>query len=861
MSGSEVAVSIDGIHQRPGALPAEATALVGRRAELASLGVVLGHARLVTVTGPGGVGKTRVALRAAATAARRYTDGVCLVELSGLCGGELIAHTVAAALGLPESLPENSTRGTLDAVLDHLRDRRMLLVLDTCEHLVDACAMLCDLVLREAPGVTVLATSRQPLDVPGEYVFPIPPLPVPTQSVHPEDGDAVALFAERAAAVVPGFTVDAGNRAAVVRLCRRLDGIPLAIELATVRLRAVTLDQLNDRLENRFTLLTGGRRTALPRHKTLHTAIAWSYDLCGARERLLWERLSVFAGGFDLAAAQEVCADERLPREEVPAALIGLVDRSIVQCVEGPEAVSGREPVSGAVPSSGRRARYRLLDTLREFGAERLEESGEAGLLRARHVAHHARLARAFADHPLDSDQQRRYRELRDQHANLRTALSYALGDGTPEAAAEDGPAPHAATATTADGADAADADAADATHADAAHAHAADGEPADDGVLTAARIAADLWPYWQIAGLLGEGRHWLGRVLDRCREQCRERARALIVRGYLGTLYGESAEAVRELEEGVDTAVACGDVLWSGRGEMYRQLALTLAGRHEEAAESARLAEERLRAVGDAVGLVNLESQISHMLTLGGRPDLAIPHLDAALALIPGEGERWMRSYTLFLGGTARYFLGDLERASVNTRRAVAMKFELGDVVGMAYCLDQLAWTAAGEGRPERAAWLIGAADPLWAKAGRRLSGTAELEQVQLRTERELGRELGDEKFAEFRRFGAGLPPSAAVRAAADDVDLPSVAGTGPSAAGPFSGTASPVAAPRPLTAREREVAELLGAGLSNGEIAERLLVPERAVDSHVEHILAKLGASSRRQIAALLPGRDGER
>ena len=284
-----------------GELPAEVTGFVGRRTELTQLPGLLATARLVTVTGPGGVGKTRVVLRAAALAVSGYPDGACLVELSGLRDAELLPHSVAASLGLPQNAPSQ-----LDAVLDYLLDRKLLLILDTCEHLLDACAMLTDAVLRNAPNVTVLATSRQPLDVPGEHTCPIPPLPVPDSAPAPVsesavgDGSAVELFAQRAAAAVPGFIVTAGNRDDVIRVRRRLDGIPLAVELATVRLRALPLDQLADRLESRFRVLDGGLRTALPRHQTQRTAIEWSHDLCTPAEQVLRARLSVFAGSCAL---------------------------------------------------------------------------------------------------------------------------------------------------------------------------------------------------------------------------------------------------------------------------------------------------------------------------------------------------------------------------------------------------------------------------------------------------------------------------------------------------------------------------------------------------------------------------------
>jgi hypothetical protein len=309
------------ISRRPGALPVEVTSFVGRRGELTQLACQLRTTRLATVTGPGGVGKTRVALRTAAGCAGQFADGVCLAELAGLRDPELLPLTVASCLGLPDQ----ETRSQLDAILDYLRKRQLLLMLDGCEQLVDACAALVTMLLRETAGVTVLATSRQPLDAVGEHICQIPPLPVPelgSQDAGHED--AVELFAQRAAAVVSGFGITDDNRDDVIRLCRRLDGIPLAIELATVRLRAVPLKQLAGRIDDRFRLLTGERRAALPHHRTLRTATQWSYELCSPAEQLLWTRLSVFAGSFDASAAEQVCAGEPLATRDILPTLIGL---------------------------------------------------------------------------------------------------------------------------------------------------------------------------------------------------------------------------------------------------------------------------------------------------------------------------------------------------------------------------------------------------------------------------------------------------------------------------------------------------------------------------------------------------------
>ena len=465
------------------------TDFVGRHAELAEIGELLASCRLVTIAGPGGVGKTRIARSAASQAAASYPDGPWIVELSGLRDPALLPNTVASVLGLPEQDP----RSALQSVLEYLKDRRLLLILDTCEHLLDACAALSNAVLRAAPFVTVLTTTRQPLDMPDERVYPIGPLPVP--------GDAVDLFALRAAAIADGFTVTEQNGPDVIRLCQRLDGIPLAIELAAVRLRELPLPELVRRLDRRFAVLTGGEGVqpgALPRHQTLRTAIEWSHELCSPAERRLWARLSVFAGTFSLAAAEEVCAEVSLERPNVVSALVGLVDKSVVV----------RED-----------ERYRMLDTLREFGAERLAESGELAACRERHIARYLAKARYFGGHFAEADQMDRYRELRETHANLRAALEYALELDEAAEADEAGSWPALATVA-----------AASVVTSVAAHERWRSG----------ADLACSLYGYWQISGLLGEGGYWLTKTLDRFADPGPERARALVNRGFLRSFMGD---------------------------------------------------------------------------------------------------------------------------------------------------------------------------------------------------------------------------------------------------------------------------------------------------------------------------------
>ena len=330
---------------------------------------LLGTTRLLTLTGSGGAGKTRLALRAAADMARGFPDGAWLVSLAPVQDPMLVPQAVFGALGVHDL----SSGASLSTLTEYLADRRLLLVLDNCEHLLDGCATLAGALMGSCPELRLLATSRQALGVAGEVRMVVPPMSLP------ESGDqvsveqvlncnAVWLLAERAAAVVPGFVVGTGNAAAVAELCRRLDGIPLALELAAVRLGSLSLDQLTRGLASELAVLGDGNRGAEARQQTLEATIGWSYGLLDEQERLLWARLSVFAGGFDEDAVTQVCADQRLPPEQIPILLGALVDKSILK----------RQ-------LTGSSARFWLLDTLRQYGRQRLRELAEQATMQKRH--------------------------------------------------------------------------------------------------------------------------------------------------------------------------------------------------------------------------------------------------------------------------------------------------------------------------------------------------------------------------------------------------------------------------------------------------------------------------------------------
>ena len=368
--------------RRPGNLPAEATSFIGRRRELAELRKKLSTARLVSLVGPGGVGKTRLAIRIGAGLARNFRDGTWLVELAEVRDPALIGNATLAALDLRDQAA-TEPRALL---LSYLRDKELLLVVDNCEHLLGAAAVLVTDVLKAAPGVRVIATSREPLSVPGEHVLPIPPLELPRAQADESldqlrQNESVELFTERASAASGRFELTASNQAAVVDLCRRLDGLPLAIELAAVRTRVLSVEQILDRLTDRFGLLTGGSRAALPRHQTLRTTIEWSHDLLGSDEGMLLRRLCVFAGRFTLEDVESVCTSDDVPAAHVLDVLSSLVDKSLVM----------KEDTRGP-------ACYRLHETMREFAGLKLREAGEEEVVEERCTEYYVSSCRRSAE-------------------------------------------------------------------------------------------------------------------------------------------------------------------------------------------------------------------------------------------------------------------------------------------------------------------------------------------------------------------------------------------------------------------------------------------------------------------------------
>ena len=394
----------------PNNLPAQLSSFIGRAAELARVRELLGEARLLTLTGAGGCGKTRLALQSAGGALEHFPDGIWWIELAPVEDPELLGSAVLFALGLRE----RPGQAPVAVLSEHLRERRALLVLDNCEHMLDSCAALVDPLLTSCPKLVVLTTTRAALGLPGELVYRVPSLTVPEERASAArlgKADAVRLFVDRASYARPSFALDEENASTIAAICRDLDGIPLAIELAAARVRMLSPDQIAKELDDRFRLLTGGGRAVAPRHETLRASIDWSHELCSAQERILLRRLSVWTGGFSLEGAEAVSADEALDSRAVLEPLTGLVDKSLVDTEER----------AGDI-------RFRMLETIRQYAAERLEEAGEVAAIHGRHLAWCLELAERAEPELVRHDGEAWLARLELEAPNLRAAVDRAVG-------------------------------------------------------------------------------------------------------------------------------------------------------------------------------------------------------------------------------------------------------------------------------------------------------------------------------------------------------------------------------------------------------------------------------------------------
>ncbi len=821
----------------PTNVPQEPNSFVGRERELGELRRLVGVSRALTLCGAGGIGKTRLALRILAEAAGDFPDGVWFVELGDVRQPDLVVSCVAAAVGVAEE----PGRPLLETLADALRPRRLLLALDNCEHLIDACARLGGYLLAGSRGLRLLTTSRQPLRVAAETVYQVPPLtfaPAGELPTAAEAGryEAIRLFADRAAAASPGFVISDGNAAAVAGLCRALDGVPLAIELAAAWVRTLSVEQIGARLADRFGLLTTGDRTAPPRQRTLRATIDWSHDLLTAGEQAVLRRLSVFAG-WSLEMAEQVCTDDAIPARDMLGLIAALVDKSLA--VREPEVLG--------------QARYRLLDTIRDYAAARLAEAGESATFRQRLRDYtvslvETNLAVGMAQIPAPwSARVDVFRRYDVDAGNAWQVLSRCLADGDAE---------------------------------------------------TGMRICTGLRPCWLVRGSFAEGGEWLDSflALDAPTVPAQVRGAALVGRGQLA-LPSDPALAEARAEEGLELCRAAGDQYWAASAlNLLSEIALH-TGRTADAAACADEALSVAQAIGDgwnegyALGtraaIAALLGKLREAQQLAKASIAVMRHIDqqwgVARALLglgdlarlrddPGDAhDRYLDALVILreidarpgiarcLAGLGRVAmdLGAIELARQHLAESIRLSQSTGARIGVARGLEAFAALTVQEGRPAVAVKLTAAAGALREAAGLPALPGARAEQLLAP-----GRRLGEPAVARLWAEGLAMGSEAAVALALDEppvpvtgagdtVTLTAVAtpkGAGAAVPGPPRGTA----VPGTLTPRERQVVALISGGRSNKAIAEELFISPATAARHVANILAKLGFSSRTQIAA---------
>ena len=776
-----------GVKERGAALPAELTSFVGRRRETTEVKRLLGESRLVTLTGVGGVGKTRLAQRVAAEVRRSFADVVWFVDLSAvqdpawaLQGGvdaELLAQLVAFELGVWRQ----SLRAPLELLTDHLGDRRALLVLDNCEHLLPACALLTQALLQACPQLRILATSREPLDIPGETRFPVPALSTPDLDRLPEGEltayEAVALFLARAQATQPDFRLTQGNRAAVAELCHRTEGLPLAIELAAAWMPALSPAQVLDRLDDRFRLLRRGSRARPERQQTLSACVNWSYELCSKPERLLWARLSVFVGGCELDAIEGICTDEQLPAADLLDALAALVDKSIL-----------------ARDDHGEASRYRMLETLRDFGRDRLVASGEQELLRRRHRDWYQQLVHSAHTDWVSDRQEYWYARLRRAHANLRTAVEYCL---------------------------------------------AQPGE-AENGLHIAVSLP---WLYWWGRRLFTEGRRWLDLALAQSVAPSTTRAHALLLDSRLAFAQGDVQAGRQLLEQGEQLADELGEPFARAHAAYARGLGALYAGELAAAVDLLGQARTLLAQVPEPDLDLKLHILLHFAVAAGLSGDHRLADSCREEIMEVTHGGYAFRQL-LWAFALVDWSQGRLEEAIEHEREYLRIRLQQGldDRSGSAVSLELLAWVAARQHQHRRAATLLGAADALFEDSGTSINAYQHLVGFHGECWEQTRDALGEAVFTQAFDYGRGLTYEHALAEALDERQQET----------PISFAERH--APSPLTRREQQIARLVAQGLRNKEIAAALVISQRTAETHIENILTKLGFTSRAQIAAWL-------
>jgi non-specific serine/threonine protein kinase len=687
-------------------LPYQLTSFVGREQEIAQLEELVTAHRLVTLTGSGGAGKTRLAIEVAGRMIDAFSDGVWLVELAALSDPRLVPQTVALALGVKEQ----PTRPVIETITEHLASKKLLLVLDNAEHLLEPCARLVDEIVRRDAEITVLVTSRERLGMTGELTYRVPSLTVPAmaEAGTPETAlryESVRLFLERTKLVRPDFELSAANVPSVSSICAKLDGIPLAIELAVPRLHSMSIDELSERLDQCLALFTGGSRSALPRHRTLRSMLDWSYNLLTDDERAMLRRVAVFAGGWTLAAAEHVCGGDGSDGSDTVVDTIGLLtslaDKNLVINEE-----------------HGRTTRYRMLETIRQFALDRLRETSEEARRRNRHFAWVLALAEDTFGPMGGPDQGPSLDRIARELDNFRAALQWAIEQKLPDAF----------------------------------------------------RMAPGISRWWVMGAHLAEARERFTRLLDAIPsdEAPLDRARALGAVGNLALRQNDFDEAERLFRE----SLALFRALDNARGSAYGQanLALLTVTRGQYAAAEPLLVEcvGPARALGIPFLLAVILSNLAIVVHSRGDRDRAAALFEESLTVARSAGDRFLISQMLSYKGRADCSDGNLERAEASFLESLTLARALADPLATVWALERFAELAVARGAPTRAATIWGAAARMRAEIGISIAFNEQNEHD--RAVVAVREALGDDAFDQAWREGSSMELEAAVRYVQND-------------------------------------------------------------------------------------------